>query len=62
MLNTIFQDILDKGLKPLEWHQSLLIMIPKKSNTEKGDEFRPITLNSRLNLCFNKLLESKIIG
>ena len=61
MLNTIFQSILDKGLTPLEWHQSLLIMIPKKSNTKKVDKFRPITLNSRLNLCFNKLLENKII-
>ena len=36
-------------------------MIPKKSHTKKVDEFRPITLNSRINLCLNKLLESKII-
>ena len=42
-------------------YQNLLVMVPKKSHTEKVAEFRPITLNSRVNLCFNKLLESKII-
>ena len=36
-------------------------MIPKKAKSVHLDEFRPITLNSRINLCFNKLLETKII-
>ena len=61
VLNAIFQGILDARLTPLKWQQSLFIMIPKKSNTEKIDKFSPITLNSRLNLCFNKLLDSKLI-
>ena len=36
-------------------------MIPKKSKVVGLDEFRPITLNNRINLLFLGILEKKLI-
>ena len=37
-------------------------MLPKKSTVDTHSEFRPITLNDRLGLCFTYLIEKKLVA
>jgi hypothetical protein len=44
LLHRLFADIWDKEVAPHDWRESLIVKLPKKSDTSKCDKWREIIL------------------
>ena len=55
-LTEFFDQVLQMGEIPQDWHRSILSLIPKTSQPEKASELRPIALNSHASKTFARIL------
>ena len=61
-LTTIFNLILSSGVIPNYWKQSDIILLFKKGNKHKIENYRPISLSPTLAKIFSKLIEQRLTG
>jgi len=60
VLTSIFNEILRKNEIPTRWEMSEIIILHKKGNKNKLENYRPITLNSNICKVFMKVLKNRI--
>lgn len=62
LLTKFFNKVLQERKIPDGWKKSDIILIHKKGDKHKIDNYRPITLSSTLSKIFSKLIENRIKG
>lgn len=60
VLIKLFNDIYESGQMPQDWFHSIFVPIPKKSNANRCDQFRMISLMSQVLKLFLKIIHGRI--
>jgi len=59
---SIFNEILTENVIPEQWCESEIILLFKKGDKKKMENYRPITLNSNICKVFMKVIKNRIYG